>query len=469
MRRSLFTSLLTFLCLKVCQPFTLSQFSLRLRNPACFHPSNAVADPIIRQRTFSTERRVASLDTTPSSDVSQTFSDAAEWHRDRRRRMLLKYGDQIAPLEKRANSQTLGLTLLALCNLTLASLSLYCGATESLIQTFLLALLPGSICSLWQLQILHDGLHGSLLDKKASSFTIAGRTIPKKKLQDAILFWGSMPSVFGYYLYLNNGHMSHHTTVGSKQADLKQLFASEQADFEDGDLLFVAHRMKLPGEIGPRFELPGGKDLVMSISRTGFQQWREGQPMWNAATFATSFLFERAMLVINDVVVAVTGRNFFFPNKPDSFHHDCATYCRAAVVIRGALWFLSGSWHSLLFLYLAETLWSISPHPASAMFITNHGSSGAEGIEDASNDECVPSSSTYAGKWYSLLTLGTNYHCEHHDFPTIPLHRLGELRGIAPEFYRKGSPDELGTIMHKTFSSPDFYACMDAGISQKTE
>jgi hypothetical protein len=111
---------------------------------------------------------------------------------------------------------------------------------------------------------------------------------------------------------------------------------------------------------------------------------------------------------------------------------------------------------------LSETLWSIPPHPSSAMFVTNHGSDGI------SSDSCVPTSSTYSGEWYSILTLGTNYHMEHHDFPTIPLQALGDLRKIAPEFYRQGSSDPIYEILHNTFSSPQFYACMDAGLAYIT-
>jgi len=223
--------------------------------------------------------------------------------------------------------------------------------------------------------------------------------------------------------------------------------------------------MRLKGEIGPKFKLPslgkGGeeKEVKMSISKSGFNLWRVGRPIRNALAFSVSFLFERVMLVVNDLVVALTGRNYFFPNKPQSFHDECAVYCRCAVAVRAALWALAG-WKSLLFLYLSETLWSIPPHPACAMFVTNHGSG-----TDQLTGKCVPSSSTYAGKWYSFFTLGTNYHCEHHDFPTIPLHKLGKLRNIAPDFYPKGSKDNVFRIMKKAFSDPDFYACMDVGVN----
>jgi hypothetical protein len=336
----------------------------------------------------------------------------------------------------------------------------------------LLAAFPGSILSLWQLQILHDVLHGSMFAKAAagrsssnsSSSKHWGVVVSKRRLQNAVLFWGSMPSAFGYYLYLTYGHLSHHKNVGDPaRANLQQLFDSNQADFEDGDILFVAHRMKLTDrdgdKIGPRFHW-FGREIKMSISKSGFHSWREGNAAWNACVFATSFLLERVMLVANDVTVAVTGRNHFFPNKPPSFHGACARYARCATLLRGALWATCG-WKSILFLLLSETLWSLPPHPACAMFVTNHGSSSSPGDDDGS---CIPTSSTYVGRWYSILTLGTNYHCEHHDFPTIPLTHLGQLRKIAPEFYRAGSEDCLWTVMKKTFAHPDFYACTNVGI-----
>jgi fatty acid desaturase len=428
--------------------------------------------PFIGKEKVATVRNTLALHASSTLGRTQSplLSDVAKWHKDRRKRMLEKYRDQIAPLEKSANSQSLGLVLLIASNFCLASLAIYCGLQHNLLLTVALALFPGSIASLWQLQILHDNLHGSLLKKSVTSYTILGHKVSKTKLQEAILFWGSMPSAFGYFLYLKYGHMSHHEAVGSVEAaNLRQLFESSKADFEDGDVLFVAHRMKLMGEIGPRFLLPFLKEeIVVSISDLGLQQWRSGKVVRNAVSFTTSFMFERCMIMFNDVVVAVVGCNLFFPNKPKSFHADCAAYCRSAVAVRAALWYFFG-WQSLLFLFLAETFWSIPPHPACAMFVTNHGSSEARGIEDAEIDDsqCIPSSSTYAGAWYSVFTLGTNYHMEHHDFPTIPLHRLGELRRIAPEFYRKGENDNLLQNMSRAFDDPNYYACMDAGISYR--
>ncbi len=313
--------------------------------------------------------------------------------------------------------------------------------------------------------------------------------------------------------------MTHHKHLGDEtKSNLGTLFESSQKNFEDGDALFVAHRMKLKGDIGPKMTIKvprpkvlsmllrsrrrkmgkrrkyddddtsSSSDIIakdseayektvtMSISNTGFRLWKEGRPLRNSLVFTTSFLFERILLIVNDIVVAGTGRNYFFPNKPKSFHEEVTKYCRASVAVKLGLCFMAKSWKALFFLYLAETLWSIPPHPACAMFITNHGSKMEESDINSSTTRnssgCIPSSSTYAGRLYSLFTLGTNFHVEHHDFPTIPLHDLGKLQQIAPEFYttshskseKRRTKDNVFKIMKETFAKPEFYACMDMNV-----
>lgn len=161
------------------------------------------------------------------------FSPAAQWHQNRRRQMLSKYGDQISPLERSSSSHTLALSLLALSNISLLGLSILSGKYLNPLQIVSLAIFPGSIFSLWTLQILHDLLHGSLLRKGQQTFMFG--KVKRKELQDALMFWGSMPSVFGYYLYLKYGHLTHHKALGDETSgSLKQLFESDQKDFEDG-------------------------------------------------------------------------------------------------------------------------------------------------------------------------------------------------------------------------------------------
>lgn len=401
------------------------------RSPAC----------LVRRRSDQTILCQSTVTSAASTtNTAPRGQNPADWHRQRRREMMEKYGDELKDLEQ-SNSQSVGAPLLAATCLLLWVCT-FVSSTLPVWAVLLLAVFPGSVLSLWQLQLLHDVIHGVMFEK------------PNKQLQDSVLFWASMPSAFGYYLYLKAGHLSHHRNLG--QHTLSELFESDQVDFEDGDALFVAHRMKMAGDYGPRIPIPfTDQSVKLSISKSGFHFWKEGATIRNSALFATSFLYERILLVLNDGLVAVLGRNLYFPNKPDEFQEACVDYARVASVIRMGLLLLS--WKTLLFLYLSESLWSLPPHPACAMFVTNHGSTM---IND---DECVPTKSTYAGLWYSLFTLGTNFHVEHHDFPAIPFHRLHQVRKIAPEYYQTGSGDNLFEIMNQTFSYPEFYACMDAG------
>ena len=390
--------------------------------------------------------------------------------------MLEKYSSKIKPLEQNSHGLFVGLPLLILSNSILTYLAILSARLN--FSMILASAWFGSIFSLWQLQILHDALHGSLLPKHPFSLqstlppnanktqrsqeklinnlkALGNKMIEKRgAVHSFLLKYGSIPNAFGYYLYLSHGHLNHHKNLGNPSTiSLETLFDSKEKDFEDGDVLFVSHRMKLLGNIGPKLRL-FKKNMTLSISRLGFSKWRQGNAGLNACIFTLSFLTERCLLVINEFVVAIAGRNYFFPNKPEEFHRSCTDYSRLSVAVKCGICLLAKSFKPLIFLILVETLWSVPPHPACAMFVTNHGSSGEK--------ECIPSSSTYAGFLYSLLTLGTNYHVEHHDFPTIPLHKLYLLKQIAPEFYR-GERDNLVDVMRKAFADPEYYACMNAG------
>ena len=164
------------------------------------------------------------VDSSVPLTTKSDFSEPLLWHRNRRQRMLSKYGNAIAPLERDASSQSAAVPLLLLANASLLGMSLWSGSLHP-VNVLLLATFPGSMFSLWQLQILHDCLHGSMFDK--SKKRILG--LNKKSLQNSVLFWGSMPSAYGYFMYLKYGHLSHHRTVGdAKKASLAKLFDSDQ-------------------------------------------------------------------------------------------------------------------------------------------------------------------------------------------------------------------------------------------------
>jgi fatty acid desaturase len=116
----------------------------------------------------------------------------AAWHR-KRRRAILDAHPEIAALEK---PDWKGVLLLLTCNAVLYA----CAALApslSWIGVLALALTVGATASLWQLTMLHEVIHGTMV--KNGGF-----------LQTFLLWTMSFPSVFGYFLYLRFGHLSHH-------------------------------------------------------------------------------------------------------------------------------------------------------------------------------------------------------------------------------------------------------------------
>jgi hypothetical protein len=54
--------------------------------------------------------------------------------------------------------------------------------------------------------------------------------VRNKKLQRALLWAGSFPCMFGYFLYMRFGHLSHHNGVGGHS--MAALFSSDKEHFE---------------------------------------------------------------------------------------------------------------------------------------------------------------------------------------------------------------------------------------------
>ena len=331
----------------------------------------------------------------------------ARWHMQRRAAILESH-PEVAQL---IGKEQLTLPLLAASNVAQLACAV-AAAQQHLPPPVLvpLAVLVGGTLSLWQFALLHDVKHGTA-------------ALPQGVRPDDVLFVGSLPALFGYYLYLRYGHLSHHKDFGRHA--LKTLFDSQQSVFEDGDALFVAHRQQMPtdapgarvGFFGPA--AVGG--LGVSISRTIYSllwlpaaapreiapavsaasraetepaataadattddgtaaaiddaadadpslvgsiaRWGHlwGPSAYHAAVFAFSMTFERAALVLGGAVVpAVSGRNYFFAAKPDRFHATCATYARASMLLAAVLAAAAGP-EAILWLFCAEVGWQRAP------------------------------------------------------------------------------------------------------------
>ena len=292
----------------------------------------------------------------------------SSWHRSRREAILSKH-PEAADLVGREHW-----TLPTLAAVNVAQIAA-CATCNHLPEPALVpgAILIGGTLSLWQFALLHDIKHGTA-------------ALPRNVRPNDVLFVGSLPALFGYYLYLRYGHLTHHKEFGSKP--LRDLFDSEQSAFEDGDALFVAHRQSMAGDERDKriaffgAEAVGG--LGLSISRTIYSWlWidgdandtallpsdgvaedastarvgRQAAAAWNAAVFAFSMTFERAALVFGGAVVpALVGRNFFFPKKPAAFHSTCTTYARISLLLALSVWAVGGP-AAITWLFWAEVGW----------------------------------------------------------------------------------------------------------------
>ena len=80
------------------------------------------------------------------------------------------------------------------------------------------------------------------------------------------------------------------------------------------------------------------------------------------------------------------------------------------------------------------------PLPTAALFVSNHGvDDEGYGVGGAARDR--PTHSVYGSTWFDVLCVAANYHCEHHDFPKVPLWNLPELkRRAGAEFYPASPP-----------------------------
>jgi len=134
------------------------------------------------------------------------LSDVSSWHRARRRAIIAAY-PEVAALER---PDWKGAVLLIVCNIVLFSC---CAAAPALpwLAVIALALTVGATASLWQLTMLHEVVHGTMVKNGGL-------------LQSLLLWVGSFPSVFGYFLYLRFGHLSHHNRLGAHS--MAELFSS---------------------------------------------------------------------------------------------------------------------------------------------------------------------------------------------------------------------------------------------------
>ena len=95
------------------------------------------------------------------------------------------------------------------------------------------------------------------------------------------------------------------------------------------------------------------------------------------------------------------------------------------------------------------------PLPTAALFVSNHGvDDEGYGVGGVARDR--PTHSVYGSTWFDVLCLAANYHCEHHDFPKVPLWNLPELKRLAGAEFYPASPS-WRAVLRGAFSSKITY------------
>ena len=151
-------------------------------------------------------------------------------------------------------------------------------------------------------------------------------------------------------------------------------------------------------------------------------KFRPSKPYINALIYAFTFSFERVFLGVNDVVTSLYRKNVFFPNANPKLSSSLVNLSTFNTLVRVILTYMLGP-KVLLSLYVAELSWCIPPNPLAPCFLNNHSTKEGE--------ECVPTMSWRSeSSLYSVVTLNTNHHMEHHDFPQVPFHALGRIKGM---------------------------------------
>ena len=260
------SSLLLLALVTGASPYHVSRARSRIRLARA--PQGEESGPGLRcARSLYGDEQASSLSSPPISIV--------DYHSVRRKQFLSKATDRdrerLKALHK-AKSLVPGSAALAACTGTL----IYIAAMKSLAWKFGLAATVGGVASVWQLQVLHDCLHQTFSSSR--------------KLNERLLFGGSIFAFVGYYTYLKFGHVGHHDVVGKNvTVGLGEVFDSPGESLLDADVLFARHRQ----EVKPEDEGPIWRGEVFSISKYFRDLWRRDANVRNMLIFCFSFPLER--------------------------------------------------------------------------------------------------------------------------------------------------------------------------------
>ena len=338
----------------------------------------------------------------------------------------------------------------------------------------------GSLCKMYQFSSAHELCHGNVFGAN------------RVALARAAMHLVTLPSVGGtVHSYYAAMHLGHHVILGDIT---KSSVAPTAHGFTvDGDI-FSVNTWSLVA-----LTLTGGaKGTVYATPCVCLWRWPllrrlVTDPLWHLGHFFALLVLWDGMILVGAIFgglalvvaspvlfAAVLAGRLLPPVTEFDGDARAAALLALDVGVHSLLWASSAlalvvaprggcPWKATVYLVLSELfLYGFCFHPFAGYFLSvhrcDHDPAAAAGVDsglDPALYERQPTTSTYS-TLASLASANLNLHVEHHDFPTVPCHRLHRVRALFPEFYEplRHSTGFVATVVEYLRHGGDWsYSC----------
>ena len=408
--------------------------------------ASAATQPLIR----TVMQRSGASVSLGASNKPTTFS-AAAWHRQRRREMLAAH-PEVRKLISESDTWVAAMGALILPSFAWA----VCHSPDMSGPEWCVSIATiGSMRANWAIYCGHAISHGRWRGLVGAFGTARYNAIL------ASVNLGHLFQVVPSYWLL---HHSHHTKLGS----LPLLEARERARRgrqTDGDL-----------GIATRLFSPPARKYSLIVDRDGTVLPRQSEVLHQALSVLVHAIAPVAFA--GYAVAALRADNGTDRALQTSLVAQALASLAGYLAIVGVC-MVEGSWSPLVFT-LASSLYWLSPLNVNWVWTCPHvcqagAVRGSDGWNDNSEGEGAeplqPTVSFYTpnnifGHLLDVYMGFENYHCEHHDFPDVPMYRLPQLRALCPEYYDdlRAMPLAEVSTWRILLTGDFFYACQDATL-----
>jgi len=392
--------------------------------------------------------------TPPGAQQTSTFS-AAQWHRQRRREILEAH-PEVRSLTAESDVWVASLGVLIIpCFVAVLAHTPEMSIPELCFHVVGI----GSLRANWAVYCGHAISHGRWRAVAGSFGTVRFNSILA-----AVNVFHAFQILPSYWVM----HHSHHTRLGTLPL-VEARDRAKRGRQTDGDL-----------GIATRGFSPPARKYRLILDRTGVELPRQNEAVHQVLSVVVHAI---APIAFTGYAVAAL--------RTDS---DADPAVRRSLVVQASasllgylavasLSFAEGSWAPLLFYLTSSAVW-LSPLNPNWIWTCPHvcqrsdmrdqiDKVGAANQRTESAGTLQPTVSFYTpsnvlGVLLDMYMGFENYHCEHHDFPEMPMYHLPKLRAIAPEYYDglRALPVTEAETWAELMAGDFFYACQDETLAQ---